>query len=156
MSHTRKSFGYLFGAIIFFLILLIFQYKLAVYLIWFSAPELALDPNVTATDRYIRSHNIVFYGGLGIVLFYLLCALESFLLDSKVKVPRLIRFSRLIALLLRWGAVFVSGDIVLQNLVGQNATLWNYTMQMRTIAALSSLELCAFLGFISAHKVRSY
>jgi hypothetical protein len=151
----HKSFSYLFGAIIFFLILLIFQYKLAVYLIWLTIPELALDPDITATDRYIRSHSIVVYGGLGIVLFYLLCALESFLLDSNLNLPRLLKFSRLITLLIRWASVFVLGDIVLQNLGGHHATLWNYTMRIRTIAALSSLELCAFLGFLSAQKASS-
>ena len=152
MSHMHKSFSYLIGAILFFLILLIFQYKLTIFLISFTSPEMALDPDITSTERYIQSHSIVVYGGLGLVLFYLLCAFESFLMDSRLNVPRLLKFSRLITHLLRWGAVFVFGDIVLQNWTGHNATLWNYTLRLRTIAALSSLELCAFLGFLKAQK----
>jgi hypothetical protein len=150
----QKSYSYLFGAMIIFIALLVFQYKFTLYLIALTSPDAIIGPDLRHTNRYFCSHNIVVYGGMGLVLFFLACALDSFILDSDRQLSHLRQLSRLATLLLRWAVIFIFGDIVLQNWSGSNITIWNYTMRGRTIAAFCALELCALLTFFSAQKAK--
>jgi hypothetical protein len=148
----QKSYSYLFSAMFIFIVLLVLQHQLTHYLLSFIAPEAANAPDLTNTDPYIRSHAIIVYGGYGLVLFFLSCALDNFLLDMDQRSFHLRQLGRLITLMVRWAIVFMIGDIVFQNWDGSNITIWNYTMAPRTIAALCTLELCTFLTFLSGQK----
>jgi hypothetical protein len=148
----QKSYSYLFSAMFIFIVLLVLQHQLALYFIAFTAPEVAIGPELMKTDHYIRSHTIVVYGGFGLVLLFLSCALDNFLLDTDQRSFHLRQLSRLITFMMRWAMVFIIGDIIFQNWDGSNITIWNYTMRPRTIAALGTLELCTFLTFLSGQK----
>jgi hypothetical protein len=151
----QKSYSYLFASMFIFIVLLVLQYKLTLHFIALTTPEVVIGPDLLNTDFYFRSHTIVVYGGLGFVLFFLSCALDSFLLDSDRRSFHLRQFCRLITLLVRWAIVFTIGDIVLQNWDGGNITIRNYIMRPRTIAALFTLELSTFLTFLSGQKAIS-
>ncbi len=115
MSNSYKSFCYLFGAILLIPILLVFHSQLAIFLISLIAPEIAMEPDVLETNRYIRCHNIVVYSGTGIVLFNLLCSLKYFLLEKHLYRSQLLKYSYLATLIMQVVAIFVFTDIVLQN-----------------------------------------
>ncbi len=143
-----KKSGHLIGAVIFGMGVLIFHDQIAVLLASFVASDLPTDSN----DTPITNLNVVVYAGVGTVLFLLLRFLEILIFEKKTPRSTALEYGHLAIRMLRWAAVFVFGDLVLQNLSGTNTTIKDYSMSYQAIGGLIAIEIIVLRSFFSSDK----
>jgi hypothetical protein len=149
---TIYKSGYLIGAAIFIVVLFFFHNQIAVLVASVVAADIPTGTNIQPAELPARLHHVVIYAGAGIILFLLLRSLEIFISERKMAHTPIIEFCHLALRMLRWLAVFIFGDIVLQNLGGADMILKDYSMRYQAIGGLIAIEILVLRNFIVSYK----
>lgn len=139
MMKRNKSLYYLMSAIIVGVILFLFHNKIADALLYFHSNGAPSGP-----VKYVQ---IVVYGGIGGVLFLLLCSIEFYIASAIENKPIQVRYIQLFFQITQCIIVFVFGDLVFQNFRGINVSLNNLTMSYQSIGGMVAVLLCILSTF---------
>lgn len=155
IRSKKVRFGFDIVKAISFFVLLFFHNQLTNLLISLTGHDVETSPDIIATDLFLRYHNAVVYGTIGVGLFFLLSSTEYFFfLNSKQNSSQLLKYCRLLNRMIQWLVFFVFCDIVLQNIYNQNTTLSNFVMRYQAIGGLLAVELLIIRYFWVTNKNR--